>query len=310
MKKIAISLVRNTQGPVVGHKRVMSYGPTGSSKTHFAATWPRPLFLSDFSEHGWSTIEEMNRNYWDDPKVAPQVIAIEHPSEVMQYVQELSIAKQQGRTDPNGKIDQAHLIQTLVIDSLTLHSDAMLALLSNGAQQANKDVDMRRVYGKLGSYLQNLVIMTHMLPCHVVWLCLERSPTEEDPTGGPLLSGQASLKFPARCDYIFYHRANHVPGRAPTFEIRTRNFQKMPARVRGRLPDPITDVSYRGFLAALESAHEDTDTAPAADVPENEQTEDGGDQTQQPPAATPQVAAPIRAPQPVRRIVPAPPQRR
>ena len=36
---------------------VMAVGDSRAGKTHFGGTWPRPVFLADASEHGWTTLQ-------------------------------------------------------------------------------------------------------------------------------------------------------------------------------------------------------------------------------------------------------------
>ncbi len=118
-------------------------------------------------------------------------------------------------------------------------------------QPATKAPDLRSVYGSLALHLQAIGIEIHKLPVNVVWLCLEKGPTVEDPQGGPMLPGQSAVKFPARCDFLFYHRMG-----TGGHEIRTKSFQSFRARGRdgGVLADPLGVLTYRELVEILDAA--------------------------------------------------------
>lgn len=227
-----ISLTPTMDAPV----RVLSYGKSGSGKTHWSATWPNVLFLSDASEGGWRTVQTMDPEHFHNRDIPPRIVAIEHPSDLMKSIEQL-----QKRQSPDGMIDDIGSVETVVIDSLTLHLDAMLLVFQAGTN------DTRQVYGKLGQYAQNLVTMLHSLPINVLWLCLEKEPSEDNPSGVPHLAGQSAIKVPARCDYVFYHRAIQSPNQPMTWEIRTKSFQNFVARARGfdRNPLPPTYADFQ-----------------------------------------------------------------
>jgi hypothetical protein len=236
---------------------VLSYGQMRSGKTRWAATWPRPLFLSDATEGGWTTIKNMDRNVLWEPDVVPRVWAIDTAADMMQAL---------GDVEPLIKQNQ---VQTLVIDSLTFYNDLYLAMLCRVAAQGGRQPDMRRVYGNLGQHLRELRIRVHNLDTNVVWLCLAKQPDDSNPMGGPMISGQQAQKFSAGCDYILYHRAYQpTPNDPHYFEIRTRRYSQYAAGGRDefKLPDPLAyvsqdaetgediwvgDCTYRTFAEAL-----------------------------------------------------------
>ena len=236
---------------------VLSYGDMRSGKTRWAATWPRPLFLSDATEGGWTTIKNMDPNALWEPNRVPRVWAIESAADMMQAL---------GDVEP---LIQSGEVMTLVVDSLTFYNDLYLAMLCRVAAQGNRQPDMRRVYGNLGQHLRELRIRVHGLNVNVVWLCLAKLPDDSNPMGGPMISGQQAAKFSAGCDYIFYHRAYQpTPNDPHYFEIRTRRWGQYAAGGRDefQLPDPlgyygveeetgnevfVPDCTYRSFAEAL-----------------------------------------------------------
>jgi hypothetical protein len=212
----------------------LSYGQSRAGKTRFAGSWPRPLFLSDATESGWTTLSNMDRTALFEPERAPIVWSIERAADMMQAVHD---------AEPLIKRGEVH---TVVVDSLTFYADLFFNTLdASGGNRA----DGRQLYQKLGQHLKNLREQVHLLGSNVVWLALEKPPGEDTPIGGPMLSGQNAAKFAAGCDYVFYHRSFQAqPNSALQFEIRTRKYGQYQAggRDEGRLPDPL------GYVQAVE----------------------------------------------------------
>lgn len=228
----------------------LSYGHSRSGKTRYAATWPRPLFLSDATESGWTTIGNMDRSILFEPDRIPIVWAIETAQDMARAVKDAEPLIKQGA------------VQTVVVDSLTFYSD----LFFNYLETVGGTKDPRQLYQKLAAHLKTIREMIHLLGCNVVWLCLAKDPGEDQPVGGPMLSGQNAAKFAAGCDYLLYHRSFQAQPTTPLqFEVRTRKYQNYAAggRDEGRLPDPlgyivegesevfVPDCTYRTLAEAL-----------------------------------------------------------
>lgn len=220
---------------------VLTHGLSGSGKTHFAATWPRPRFLSDVAEGGYETLYTMERSLWYEPNWIPQVRGIETHKD---FQEELRLAeddvKKGGPTAP----------QTIVFDSLTF----LMQLMEMYYRDAYAD-EVRKnqyaVFNWLNSTLRAYNTRMHKLNANIVWLCLTKDK-EDDGVCGPLLTGQMAQKLPATCKYILLARC--VPsakvGGEPTHELRTRPYGRYHARVRSsRMPDPIAPT-YRAFAEA------------------------------------------------------------
>ena len=231
---------------------ILSYGAMRAGKSRFAAGFPRPLFLADATESGWETIRNMDPALFYEPNRKPEVGAIEKSVDMMKAIDDIE----------KGLVAQPGRWLTVVIDSLTFYSDLFFNAVYNAAASGGRQADVRQCYGQLGNHLRDLRIRIHSLPLHVVWLALEKSPGEENPFGGPLLSGQASQKFAAGVDYILYHRSFQQGQQGPQWEIRTRQYGQYKAggRDEGMLPDPlgfvedgklIPECSYRAFAQAL-----------------------------------------------------------
>ena len=135
--------------------RAVVGGKTGSGKTHFGATFPKVLFVSDAQEGGAATLESMDPEMWWDKKVPPEVREIENMMELPRLVTELLSIK---GTFP---------WQTVVTDSLSIYASRVLReLKANDPKQDN-----RQRYGELSDALAALVPRMHSLPAHIVWLC-------------------------------------------------------------------------------------------------------------------------------------------
>lgn len=232
---------------------VLSYGASRSGKTRFAGTWPRPLFLSDATESGWTTLSNMDPAARHEADRAPQVWAVEKASDMLACIKDAEPLIKRGD------------VQTVVVDSLTFYQDLFL---NHVERVAGGRVDLRQLYGKLASHLKELREQVHLLGTNVVWLALAKDPGEDQPVGGPMLTGQNAAKFSAGCDYVFYHRSfQPSPSAAVSWEIRTRKFLNYAAggRDEGLLPDPlgylsvgennteqfVTDCTYRTVAEAL-----------------------------------------------------------
>jgi hypothetical protein len=204
----------------------MLYGPSGAGKTELAATFPRPLFLSDGVERGWETIRHMPKEKFYDPNYTPQVIRIK-------ALKDMREAVAQAKTDYAAK-----KFDTLVIDSLTFYGDLFL--------DANKEVtDKRSVYGALLTHIRSLMIEVHRIGCGVVWLALDK--IEDNGIGGIAIAGQSAIKMPAACMYVFHQGVTYGKGdTAPVYTTYTRAHGPFLCKTRDRsVPPTIEDATYK-----------------------------------------------------------------
>lgn len=204
--------------------RAFVAGVTSSGKTHFVATWPRPLILCDAIEGSWNTIPQMDPSLWWDPRVRPRVGVIERVADVAAKLHELETLSAQNRLP----------WRTLALDPLSIYSGRYLS------EQMTKhpDKDNRQIYGELQTHLRALVIRFHALPMHIVWT----SHVEGlgDGNGAPAIDGKMSAKFPAFSDFKWLCRAQSSPNGPPMYEMRTRPFGAYQfLGSRWPLPDPM-----------------------------------------------------------------------
>lgn len=205
----------------------LSYGHSRGGKTRFAGTWPRPLFLSDATESGWTTLMNMDRQALYEPERVPQVWAIENVIDMFKALKDAEPLVKRGE------------VQTLVIDSLTFYQDLFI---NHTERLLGGKSDARAVFGRLAAHYKELREQIHLMGTNVVWLALAKDPGEDQPVGGPMLTGQNAAKFAASCDYLLYHRSfQATPTGRVQWEVRTRKYASYAAggRDEGRLPDPL-----------------------------------------------------------------------
>jgi len=218
------------------------YGASRTGKTRFAASFPRPLFLSDATEQGWETIKFMPEDEFFEPGVKPIVWGIEQMNDMAQAVERAKPLIASGR------------VQSVFVDSISFYADLYLNYIF-GMQGANPD--NRKAYGMLGQHLRDLRVKVHGLGVNVGWLALDRHPGDDAPRGGPLIPGQQSDKFCAGVNFVFYTRIENGKREngkilSRTFEVRTIEFGPYVAGNRlgdSQLPDPFVG-NYAALLAA------------------------------------------------------------
>lgn len=236
----------NLDTPSSQRRTILAYGATRTGKTHWAASAPRPLFISDATESGWTTVQNMDRGYWYEPQVKPQIWAIETVTDMA-----LAFAKAL-------PLVQAGNVRTIIVDSLTFYADLYLAHLYNILDSK----DTRKIYGALGIHLRDLRTKWHSLPCNIIWLCLTKEPDEENKVGGPLIPGQQAAKFTAGCDSILYLR-EAGSGTKREFCVHTKRFQNYIAGGREgarAVVDPLPAPTFQAYLDAIGDPLQDVDS--------------------------------------------------
>jgi hypothetical protein len=201
--------IKIVSGGAPSQVHAMVAGLSGSGKTSFAASTPRPCFIADVNEGGYKTLGSMDPALWWDPKISPVVRAIEKYTDMSEEIARLEglAAK---KTFP---------YETLIIDPLTVYVDRFLSEL----MAADLYKDNRKYYGDLAAHIQALVRRVHALPCHVLWLCHVKHDGSE--VNGPHIGGQMAEKFPAYCDFKWLTNVVTAPNQPPHYELRTQPFR-------------------------------------------------------------------------------------
>lgn len=244
--------IKSGKSSAAQFRTFLCYGDPRSGKTQFAGTFPNAVFIADATERGWTTLEEMNAAWFYHDK-GPEVLPVYDQGSMTEAI---AIAEEWVRL---GYID------TIVVDSLTFYAESWFQaehqkMLKNPGP---KGVDTRGLYGAMANHLSYTRQQIHRLPCNVVWTALAAAPDDENP-GGPMLSGKSRMRFPAGCDYIFYHRRYEAPNidaaedpslppMVKVWEVQTNGFGGYigGGRDGGKLPDAIQFPSFRGIADIL-----------------------------------------------------------
>lgn len=216
-----------------------------SHNTRFASTFPRPLFLSEQTEEGWTTIEGMNPELFWESRFTPVVEAISSAEEMVALIKKYTPSIQKRE------------FKTLVVDSLTFYGESYLDKLSRAAAYK----DGRQLYQAFYGHIYFLMVEIHKLPCNVVWLCGLREPEKPGMDGGPALPGKAGRIAPSACSYLLHAKTvERDPDEGEVWEMHTKRCGWFPARQRGAPKDiqsPLEEISFRGFLGAMKKEYID-----------------------------------------------------
>lgn len=242
MREIDVSSPEDAPAGEIPRHSFCVYGETRSGKTTWAATFPRPLFLSDVTEAGWESIRNISDDLLFEPGRKPKVFGIE-------AITDITLAMEKAKP-----LILSGEVRTLVFDSLTFYCDLYLANMA--AMQAKPD--NRALYGMLGTHLRDLRVKLGSAPVNVVWLCLARPADDTNPAGGPLIPGQQGAKFAAGCNYLIYARrqaTKDASGTQENYFLHSRPYGQYMAGSRlgvnaDKLPSPFQG-SYAEFMAAL-----------------------------------------------------------
>jgi len=225
---------------ILSEGKFLLYGQSGSGKTRFAGTFPKPVFFADSTEAGWSTLSGMDpKKDFFEPNVYPIVEPISSAQEMTTLL---------GKYEPYFKSKK---YRTLVVDSLTFYVDSYLSYLSMRSEMK----DGRQVYQALYNHLRYLMIRAHQMADFVVWTCLLKEPDHPGGEANVMLPGKIKTMAPAAASYFLYLSIeNSNPKEPPKFSIHTKKYGIFPARVRGgteALPSPLEENTFKCFVKAL-----------------------------------------------------------
>ena len=233
---------------VLPNNTFLIYGAAKSGKTTFAGTAPRPLFLSDGSEHGYESLREENWNNDETPLFEPGIRPI-----VWTIDKETDFSEAIEKARP---LVEAGVIQSVWIDSLTFFAD----LVFNSILTSQAKPDTRKAYGDLNVRLRNYRLKVASLQVTHGWIAhaKEAEHLEDGRTipGGPMIPGQQAVKFVGAVDFVWYTRVEQpTPNSALRFDVHTRRWGYYIAANRlgprgANLPEPFVG-NYGGFLDCL-----------------------------------------------------------
>ena len=216
--------------------RVLAYGATGVGKTRWAATWPKPFFVSAKVENGYETVEGMtihSRELFYEKNFKPRNRYVSTPEECKAAL-----------TEAEGLVNKGE-VKTIILDSLTFYAEAYVhALTQNGMSGWD-------VWRELKAHIRDLIVTLHKLDCNVIWLALAN---ELDDSGGILIGGKFTAQaIPAMVSNVLYF-SSQKRGKEQQYKIHTKPHGKWVAKVRMAGPDfpsTLPGTTYRDFVQAL-----------------------------------------------------------
>jgi len=231
--------------PEEGPERITALiaGASRSGKTHFAATFPRPIFIADATEGGYTTIRHMYVDDFYEEAYRPRVIPFTTPTELMEAIAYIDAEL---KKDPSS-------IGTVVVDSLTFYGEMKLSELETMDTRRDK----RQLYGDLASHLRYVMIQIHKFPVNVLWLALAKEGGEEHALGGVSIPGQTATKAPARCDiWSYLEQIERRKGRETerVFRMHFQTYANFKAghRFGDILPPSMDNPNYRDLEKILQ----------------------------------------------------------
>lgn len=229
---------------------VLLYGKNGGGKTHFAATWPDPVFI--VPQMARSEV----RTIGHDDQV--QVLLFESIVDMKNQIVELGKAIEKGRVP----------CRTIVFDNLTTTQ-----MLFEDELKAAKNIDKLEWddWSKFKTIFSQLMTSLHSWPVHVIWITHANSEPERVFT----LMGSSKDFFPANCDLILYAEVMEVPGKnEAVYRIHGRQRGQWPARVRLPRSEDYTSFGYiESIPGELHYSPHYDDMAPVLGLPTLEQIE-------------------------------------
>lgn len=224
----------------------IGYGNTGSGKTRWAATWPRPMFISTGVERGYDTVEGMKLH-------CPDAFFEKNRPPINRYV--YSAEEALAAWDEATELVKSGEVQTIVQDSLSMYSVLYVNHLKDSGFSGYD------LWGKLADHIQNLVISAQKLPANILWMCQASDPTDVGAAGGIFMEGRKTTKvLPPLVSNQLYFRTKMVTEKVEgkskktvRYEIHTKKCGAYDAKVRlnPNIESPMVNSTYRDFVKAL-----------------------------------------------------------
>jgi len=205
--------------------RIFLYGGNRSGKTHFAGTFPNPVFV----------VPEMGLN--ELKTVADQDITVIPFVGLQDCLEQLKGLVEAIKFKPH-TLD--YMPKTIVFDNLTTANQLWLDELEDGGDSERKV--QRNMWGMMRSYIVAYMRLLHGLKnCHVIWICHPHIERITEKVGGRLVEqsvgsfavqGAARDLIPGNCDLLLYSEDKDVGLRGTNYLIHAKKQGIWPAGVR------------------------------------------------------------------------------
>lgn len=209
------------------HWRIMLYGANGSGKTHFAGTFPRPVFIvPDLGANEMRTLADE-----EFPKVSFSKIS-ECAAQTLELCRTIKADKFVGPYKP----------RTIVIDNLsTMQTLFEYELKDVAIAPSDKHKMSWDDWAVIRHNVYQMLVLLHKLPVHIIWVAHAKIITVNTESGGQrtsiseggfYLSGDTKNSVPANCDGILYADVIDRGAKRPGYYIHGQKYGIWPARVR------------------------------------------------------------------------------
>lgn len=214
------------------------YGPAGSGKTTFAATWPGVyVHAPSLSANELKSLQGMGMK--DNVMIFQTIKEMERQ------------AKAFSRAVVAGNLPDCH---TYVFDNLT---SAQLMAEYELLRETGKDKLNWEEWNRFAKYWKDMITYMHALPINVLWITHSETKPTIPPNGGepydegfPTLSGKSRKFIPGYADLFLYcSSVDRGPGIPLEFRVHLKQKDVWPARIRGNVKVIDKLPPYIGGLA-------------------------------------------------------------
>lgn len=237
--------------------KVLVYGHSGTGKTCLASTFPLPIFYADFdgkvasaARFQGSNPERLKQMEFEDFRFSPSVSVPNSYGKFLTYLARLE--------ELSAVTDGPFPFKTIVLDSLTTMSDAMIPYLlkkHSDIKRAIPGVPGQQDWGMILFEMKNVVKRLLALPCNVVFIGHIKD-TKDEITGAVeykvALAGQAADALPILLEEVYRSYVETDKDGNTHYLAQTRASSKY--KVRTQIPGmpPVIKLSYESIKAAME----------------------------------------------------------
>ena len=196
--------------------KVLGYGESGSGKTLFGSTFPRPSYYFD-TDDGMLSLKGLEDIEYDT-------------------YEDIDLSNPKGAVAVEAKLKELHKecpYKAVVFDSITTLADlAMNRILHLNGRASG--VPQQQDWLQQMTWLKNLILRGKALPCHVYFTAHEQIIQDEATMQVkclPLITGKLAGKLPLYFDEV-YHMETTIKDKETVYRLLTKNNGKYLAKSR------------------------------------------------------------------------------